>query len=358
MTKLNEKEWKKFPAFGENGFLHIQTTNSSIDAINLINGKDKNIPYITRSDSNNGLSRFVSDENYVFGSDESGCITVGLDTQTAFYQPHKFVTGQNVQIITGNVIDDDTAHFLVSVLREQMEAKFNWGGNGATLTRMKRLDVLLPVNELGLPDFNYMGDYVRNHRNIMLDKYRNYAKIQIKDLKHIDILSLSEKVWKEFVLEEIFTINSGKRLENRNKIPGNRPFIGATDNGNGITGFVGNDNASKDSNTLGVNYNGAPCIAFYHPYECIFTDDVKHLHMKNYNDNKYVLLFLSAIIKKQKIKYSYGYKFNEQRMKRQKIMLPTNEEGYPDYEYMEQYSKNLMHVKYKQYLDYLEKKSI
>lgn len=65
---------------------------------------------------------------------------------------------------------------------------------------MKRLDVLLPVNELGLPDFNYMGDYVRNHRNIMLDKYRNYAKIQIKDLKHIDILSLSEKVWKEFVL--------------------------------------------------------------------------------------------------------------------------------------------------------------
>ena len=132
MTKLNEKEWRKFPAFGENGFLHIQTTSSSIDAINLINGKDKIIPYITRSDSNNGLSRFVSDENYVFGSDESGCITVGLDTQTAFYQPHKFVTGQNVQIITGNVIDDDTAHFLVSILREQMDAKFNWGGNGAT----------------------------------------------------------------------------------------------------------------------------------------------------------------------------------------------------------------------------------
>ena len=171
---------------------------------------------------------------------------------------------------------------------------------------------------------------------------------------YVEIPALNEKEWREFSLDDIFTVGAGKRLETRNKIPGFRPFIGATDNGNGVTGFVGNDNASKDSNVLGVNYNGAPCIAFYHPYECIFTDDVKRLHLRNYEDNKFVLLFFVSVFAKQRSKYSYGYKFKEQRMLRQKLMLPVTDSGEPDYEYMEQYAKNMMLRKYRQYLAFLE----
>lgn len=55
----------------------------------------------------------------------------------------------------------------------------------------------------------------------------------------------------------------------------------------------------------------------------------------------------------QKIKYTYGYKFNGQRMERQKILLPVNEEGHPDYEFMEQYGKQIMMQKYQQYLNYI-----
>ena len=50
----------------------------------------------------------------------------------------------------------------------------------------------------------------------------------------------------------------------------------------------------------------------------------------------------AVIILQQKNKYSYAYKFNSTRMKRQIIMLPVNDAGHPDYEYMEQYIKNLM----------------
>lgn len=171
---------------------------------------------------------------------------------------------------------------------------------------------------------------------------------------YVEIPSLEEKDWTEFPLAEIFTVDAGKRLETRNKIPGKRPFIGATDNGNGITGFVGNDNSSKDRNVLGVNYNGAPCIAFYHPYECIFTDDVKRLHLINHDDTPALLLFFVSVFARQRAKYNYGYKFNEQRMLRQKLMLPVTDSGKPNYEYMEQYAKNMMLRKYKQYLSYLE----
>ena len=53
----------------------------------------------------------------------------------------------------------------------QMKAKFNWGGNGATLTRMKTLDLLLPVNDSGEPDYEYMEQYAKN---MMLRKYKQY----------------------------------------------------------------------------------------------------------------------------------------------------------------------------------------
>ena len=62
---------------------------------------------------------------------------------------------------------------------------------------------------------------------------------------------MSEKEWIPVILDDIFSISSGTRLESRNKQPGNRPFIGAADNNNGVTGFVSNNNASV---------NGAPTV--------------------------------------------------------------------------------------------------
>lgn len=53
-------------------------------------------------------------------------------------------------------------------------------------------------------------------------------------------------------------------------------------------------------------------------------------------------------------KYSYGHMGNKDSIKRERIMLPVNAAGEPDYEYMEQYAKNMMLKKYRQYLEYLE----
>lgn len=171
-------------------------------------------------------------------------------------------------------------------------------------------------------------------------------------------MKLSDRDWKEFFLEDIFSVGSGKRLTNADKIDGTRPFIGATDNMNGVTGFVDNENSSLDNNVLGVNYNGAPCIGFYHPYECIFTDDVKRLHLKNHEDNQYVLLFFKTIILQQKNKYCYGYKFNERRMLRQIIVVPVDDNDEPDYQFMEDYMKELMTAKRKQYQEYVEQRLV
>lgn len=204
MKKLNEKSWKKFDVFGAKGFLKIATTNSSIDSIRLKDSEEKKVPYITRTDSSNGVARFVGKENYDYGSDDAGCITVGLDTQTAFYQPHKFVTGQNIQIISGDTITKDSAHFYVTILKKQMVAKFNWGGNGATLGRMKCLEAMLPISEVGTPDHEYMADYIREKRLLLVCKYRKYIQSKISSLGECTyVRPLTDKKWQPFVLDDI-----------------------------------------------------------------------------------------------------------------------------------------------------------
>jgi hypothetical protein len=169
------------------------------------------------------------------------------------------------------------------------------------------------------------------------------------------MLQLDNREWKPFTIEDIFNIYPGKRLEKRNIKGGDRPFIGASDSNNGITSFCGNTNESLDSNVLGINYNGSVCEVFYHAYECIFSDDVKRFHLKCHKDNKLVLLFISVVIRQQKVKYQYAYKFNERRMRRQSIMLPVAENGEPDYQFMEDYARELMEAKRKQYCEYLRK---
>lgn len=120
---------------------------------------------------------------------------------------------------------------------------------------------------------------------------------------------------------------------------GKRPFIGATDSNNGITAWVDNTNESLDKLVLGVNYNGSVVETFFHPYECIFSDDVKRLHLKNGITSYHVMLFLKTMIIQQKVKFEYGYKFNEKRMKRQKILLPVTDEDSPDWQFMEEYMR-------------------
>ena len=152
---------------------------------------------------------------------------------------------------------------------------------------------------------------------------------------HRDFQKSKSVEWKEFWLEDVCEIQSGIRLTQSDMTEGDRPFIGATEFNNGITAFVSNTNKSLDSNVLGVNYNGSVVKNFYHEYECVFSDDVKRLKLKdNAYQNKYVYLFLKQVILQQERKYAYGYKFNASRMKRQKIMLPVGQTGEPNYSYI------------------------
>jgi len=207
-----------------------------------------------------------------------------------------------------------------------------------------------------------VGDYLSFEFSMIMQgrKYlfdgNNDKELSI--IQYAIVPNLEEKEWLPFKLTDIFKIESGKRLTVSDMKKGNTPFIGASDSNNGITNFISNRNASLDKNVLGVNYNGSVVENFYHPYECLFSDDVKRFHLKNWTDGKFVLLFMKGLVLQQKSKFLYAYKFNEKRMKNQSIMLPVDSKGNPDYPYMEQYIKNIFCKKYKDYQDFKEKSNV
>ena len=336
---LDSVEWGEFFIGGETGLFDVASTSSGIDK-NKLNQSGGNIPYITRSEENNGINLFVSDEqNSKYQKDAGGVITIGLDTQTVFYQPQEFYTGQNIQILKNKKLSKYSSLFIIPLLKIQME-KFNWGGNGATLTRLKRTRIVLPIDLKGKPNWKFMEDYIKQEMKVQSGKVASYYENKLMKLG-FELLDLDVE-WKEFWMEDILDIKPGVRLTKADQIDGNIPFIGASDANNGVTEFVENTNKSLDSNVLGVNYNGSVVENFYHSYDCIFSDDVKRIKFKKseYGD-EFTYLFLKQMILSQKNKYQYGYKFNAKRMSRQKIMLPIDKNGEPHWEYMSNFIKKL-----------------
>lgn len=296
--------------------------------------------FIGRSSENNGLQDFVNIESKKIVS--KNCITISMVGEPrAFYHTYNFTCSQNILILRNdNHLNKNVAMYLCSIINNYLIDKGYGYGYPVGLKRVLRNKIMLPVDTEEGPDWEFMEDYIKQEMKVQSDKVAVYYENKLMKLG-FELLDLDVE-WKEFWMEDILDIKSGVRLTKADQIDGNIPFIGASDANNGVTEFVGNTNKSLDSNVLGVNYNGSVVENFYHSYECIFSDDVKRIKFKNveYGD-EFTYLFLKQMILSQKDKYQYGYKFNAKRMNRQKIMLPTDKNGKPHWEYMSQFMKKL-----------------
>ena len=281
------------------------------------------------------------------------CITIANSGSvgSAFFHQYEFVASDHVTQLKRKGLDKYAYLFMVPIINRLSEKySFNREINDE---RIKREKILLPVNKEGDIDFAFMSSFMQE---VEADILKTTLKV-FKNRLNANENKMGGVKWKAFILSDIFTISAGKRLTKADMRQGSRPFIGATDSNNGITAWVENTNESLDSEVLGVNYNGSVVETFYHPYECIFSDDVKRLHLKNdVTASIHLMLFLKTMIIQQKIKFAYGYKFNEKRMQMQKIVLPIDSEEQPNWEYMETYMQRLEQQQIVNYLSYIERK--
>ena len=355
MKALTDKKWKAFYISDEkeNGIFKLRSSLSGIDKNKLLESNDKETPYITRSDFNNGVALFVGKEQREkFKIDKGNVITIGLDTQTVFYQPHSFYTGQNVQVLYNEHLNKYTAKFIIPLLKKQV-SKLSWGGNGATLGRLKRMQVLLPIDQNNMPDYEFMEAYIKEKEKIKREEYLDYCQQQLKIIGGgYNLIPLKDKRWKSFFVVDVFdTIQRGKRLKTADHVAGSVPYVSSSALNNGVDNFVSNDKGvRKFSDCLSLANSGSVGTTFYEPFEFVASDHITHL--KNEEFNKYHYLFLATMTSRLSQKYNFNREINDKRISREIILLPLNNEGVPDYEYMEQYSKNLLYKKLLSYINF------
>ena len=245
---------------------------------------------------------------------------------------------------------------MVPILRQQMTAKFNWGGNGATLSRMKRLTVMLPVTDSGEPDYAYMAEYAQQKRDTMLAKYRAYVEARIAELGEVaEIPALDEKEWKPIFISSMFELVRGRENNMAMLEDGDTPLISAKANNNGLKGFVHNPKKiiAGQCITLNNDGDGGAGLAYYQPANMALDSHVTAL-VPLIDMSAFVMLFIAKCISGLHGFFGHGLSISNPRAKRLRIMLPVTDSGEPDYKYMEQYSKNMMLRKYRQYLTFAQ----
>lgn len=344
--KCIHSNWKEF-VFGEQFSIHA--TSSGIDK-NKLNFKEGTIPYITRSDLNNGMDIFVTEQSSKYQVDEGNVITIGLDTQTVFYQPTSFYTGQNIQIIRHSQLDRYNALFLIVAIKKLVE-KFSWGSYGATLTRLRKSRIYLPATATGEIDFAFMSAFMKDvEYNILNSTLRIF-----KDRIIVNKSKLGGVNWKNFLMRDVFpTLVQGKSkgLNHIQKTDNGISYLGATNQNNGVLCFVNSiDSLIQKGNCIAFIRNGEGSMGYsvYKAENFIATSDMTLGYNKHMN--RYTGTFITTIADRVRGKYNFGYKRSATRLSKEIISLPVDNDGDPDWEYMEIYMRN---IESKQILQYLQ----
>lgn len=189
-------------------------------------------------------------------------------------------------------------------------------------------------------------------------------------------LKLTDVEWEGFNLIDIFDIKDGYY----NKKPpldkdGTIPFLGATQNNNGVTAFyrketienwdkVGNL-SSKDvhlrffpGNCLAVTNNGSVGHIYYQLQMFTCSHDITPLYLKNYVLTKELAHFLIPLLQKSGESFEYGKKWRPKRMRKSKLMLPIDFQGQPNWQFMEDYIKQEQKQQAQKIIDYYERKLV
>ena len=355
MLSLKDREWGELML---SSVFSILSTSSGIDKKRLIiRDSNENYLYITRIDRNNGVDGCVC-EQPGYKADAGNCITIGLDTQTAFYQSAKFYTGQNIQILRNRYLNDKNAKFALPLLKKLL-AIFNWGSFGATLARLRRSKILLCINSDNAPDWQFMEQYIHEREQLQLKEYIANAEKILAEIGNVEtVLPLKEKEWKPFVLSSIFKLETGKGkgLNHLTQTPNGISYLGATNRNNGVLCYVKpEEKLIQQGNGIAFIRNGEGSIGYsvYKSEQFIASSDITI----GYSDklNRYTGLFITTIADTVRKKYNFNYKRSEKRLSKEYLNLPINDLKEPDWEYMEQYVKQITMKKIKAYLTYKNK---
>ena len=370
MEKLNEKEWREFD-FAEifdikKGFYNKKPGDSG-------NGT---IPFLGATDSNNGVTRFLTLDE-IANSTKTGvlpnsplnkklfpghaiAVTNNGSVGHAYYQATPFTCSHDINplYLRDHEMSRDEADFLIKAIEEQGKV-FQYARKWRPI-RMVKSKLMLPVTDSCEPDYAYMAEYAQQMRDTVLAKYRAYVEERIAELgEAVEIPALVEKEWKEFRIGELFEVSRPKARNKDDYDLGDIPFVASGAMNNGVMKCCKTREGEQLDASNCITVSPVDGSSFYQPMDFLGRGGAGSSILMLRNDGLNLLCgeFMARMIQQTCSKYSYGHMGNKDSIKRERVMLPVDDDGKPDYAYMEQYVKNVMLRKYEQYLAFIDKQN-
>lgn len=328
MLKLSDREWKEFKA----GDLFTIVTGKAYNK-NKMRTADRGLKHVQRATSNHGIDCYAAIEdadNYI--RYKGNCITVSsipyVDGTCAFYQDDVFCCGVGVNILTNDRMNRELALFICNCINNAVIGKYGMARSlGAAMLANEILSI--PVTSNGQPDYDFMEQYIR-------EREPDYSWAT-RCVKPDDSISLQDRQWKEFNLTDIFdTVNRGKRLTKAKRQPGKTPLITAGFLNYGVGDYIQNPDQTRFRDAVTIDMFGN---AFYRGTEFCCDDNI--IVLQNDSISSWVKLFITPIVNMRKSQYSYGNQYRLGDLATHTVKLPVDDQGNPDYDFMERYMKSL-----------------
>ncbi|KKS16252.1 MAG: Restriction enzyme [Parcubacteria group bacterium GW2011_GWB1_41_6] len=166
----------------------------------------------------------------------------------------------------------------------------------------------------------------------------------------VKTMKINRDSWREFKFDDIFLVSRGQRLVTLDQIGGDIAYISSSKQRNGVDNYITPpDFMVIYQNALTLNNSGSVGYCFYHLYKFVASDHctIVEIKDKKIKLNSYVALFLKPIIESMKSKYNFAREINNERLKKEMILLPAIDYKTPDWNFMQNYIKKLSNnIKY------------
>ena len=154
---LSDRKWEMFSIKDIIDDIHNGKSYNASDLV--VSDTEDYIPYVTRTDDNNGISLCVEAKEYM-GLEKGRAISIGDTTSTIFFQESDFITGPHIIVIRADWFNVYTASFLIALLNME---KYRYPVFGRAFSKELIQETLLPlpVDNNGTPDYEFMERYIQ-----------------------------------------------------------------------------------------------------------------------------------------------------------------------------------------------------
>lgn len=168
---------------------------------------------------------------------------------------------------------------------------------------------------------------------------------------------MESRDWSVFLIGDFFSVKRPPARNKDNYEIGKAPFVASGSVNNGVMKCCKPHEDEKMDDAGCITVSPVDGSAFYQPYSFLGRGGAGSSILMLYADNLnlYSGQFIAKMISNTcTCKYTYGHMGNKDGIKRERIMLPVDNNGKPNYKFMEECGRKMITKKYIQYLNFLE----